>query len=361
MLGDALHGLHLGETAMVHILPPRRRAFTLIELLVVIGIISLLMSLLLPAIQRVREAANRLRCASNLRQMGIALHHYHYDYNRFPPGMVTRDEDLSNGEATGFTMLLPYIEEDNVLKLYRFDLPWYDPVNAEAVGKTIRMFYCPSNRDTGFMDLRPYATFWSCYLPPMAGAMDYAFSKGANATLVRQSPRIPGDVRGAFDVNSKVRIADIHDGTSSTFAMGDAGGGDNFPIRSLTDPAAGVTDPATGSRAQCETGWATGCVGNAGNPYYSSVFAVTAQYGFEPDPRYEPMNRKPVTPTMDGGDTTFRNASGRDWVSGFRSMHPGGCMFLFCDGSARFIWGDNTAEVLRAASTINGGEALWDR
>src|SRR3954451_17086455 len=121
--------------------PTRRMAFRLIELLVVPGIIGLLMALALPAVQRVREAANRLRCGSNLRQLGVALHHYHLDYNAFPPGLVSKDEDLSNGEATGFTKLLPYIEEDNVLKLYRFDLPWYDQANAEAVSKTVKLFY----------------------------------------------------------------------------------------------------------------------------------------------------------------------------------------------------------------------------
>jgi prepilin-type processing-associated H-X9-DG protein len=338
-----------------------RPAFTLVETLVVTGIIGLLMALMLPAIQKVREAVNRLRCGSNLRQLGIALHHYHYDYHSFPPGLVTLDEDLSNGEATGFTKLLPYIEQDNVLKLYRFELPWYDQANAEAVGKTIKLFYCPSNRDTGSMDLRDYATFWSCYLPPSAGSTDYAFNKGANATLTRRSSRIPYDVRGTFDVNSKVRIADIYDGTSMTFAMGEASGGENFPIRSLIDPTQTVIDPATGRTALADTGWATGCVGNAGNPYYSSLFAVTAQYGFAPDFRDEPLNRKPVTPTMDGGDATGRNTSGLDWVSGYRSMHPNGCMFLFCDGSTRFIFTDNTAQVLRAASTINGGEPVYDR
>src|SRR3954451_7449996 len=115
--------------------PTRRMAFRLIELLVVPGIIGLLMALALPAVQRVREAANRIICGSNLRQLGIALHHYHLDQGAFPPGLVTQDEDLSNGEATGLTLLLPYLEEDNVRKAYNFDLPWYDPANAEAVQK----------------------------------------------------------------------------------------------------------------------------------------------------------------------------------------------------------------------------------
>lgn len=335
-----------------------RSAFTLVELLVVIGIIAILMAMMFPAIQKVRESANRLRCSSNLRQLGIALHHYHLDNYRFPPGLVSQDEDLSNGEATGFTFLLPYFEEDNAYKLYHFDLPWYDPINAEAVSKSIKLLFCPSNRESGLMDLTPYSQFWGLYLPPVAGVTDYAFSKGANAALTRFSARIPGNVRGVFDVNSRTRIADIPDGTGTTFAMGEASGGENFPIRSLTDPTATVVDPTTGKPALAEQGWGTGCTAGPGYPYYAGVLAVTAQYGLSPDPRDEPMNRRPVTPTMDGGDNTYRNDTSRDWVSGFRSMHRGGCNFLFCDGSVRFIWQTNSPDVYRAASAINDGSVI---
>ncbi|HMO37576.1 MAG TPA: DUF1559 domain-containing protein, partial [Gemmatales bacterium] len=103
---------------------PRRRGFTLIELLVVIAIIALLMALLLPAIQKVREAANRMLCASNMRQIMIAAHNYHNDYNKLPPGYLgplpnTSNMSAANGPHIGMlALLLPYLEGDNIFKLF---------------------------------------------------------------------------------------------------------------------------------------------------------------------------------------------------------------------------------------------------
>src|SRR5579859_1721320 len=94
----------------------RSSGFTLIELLVVIAIIGILVALLLPAVQKVREAANRLKCANNLKQIGIALHHYHDANNSFPPGYISLNP-LSD-RANWIILMLPYVEQDNVYKLY---------------------------------------------------------------------------------------------------------------------------------------------------------------------------------------------------------------------------------------------------
>jgi type II secretory pathway pseudopilin PulG len=335
----------------------------LVELLVVIGIIALLIALFLPAVQRVREAANRMICASQLRQLGIALHHYHLDYEEFPPGMTSSSNDLSNGEATGFTYLLPYLEQDNVQKTYNFGAPWYHPSNYVPVGLPIKLLYCPSNRNSGSMDLTPWAAQFSTALPPTAASTDYAFCKGANAALSSRSGRVPTEARGVFDVNSAVRIAHIYDGTTNTLAMGDASGGEVvYRVRDLNNPNQPVTDLLTGQQYYIDQSWSAGCTANQTHPYFGSVFAVTAQFGLGSNPRDELMSppSRLVAPTFDGGDPGGDNASGRDWVSGFRSMHVNGCNFLFADAGVRYLNRNISPRTYRALSTYAGGEVVAD-
>src|SRR5262249_45295950 len=138
-------------------MPARRPGFTLVELLVVIAIIGTLIGLLVPAVQKVREAASRLQCQNNLKQLGLALHSYHGVAKGFPPGMVSDSPLVSDADATGYTYLLPYLEQDNTYRLYDFESPWFARANYAAVGTEVRLFFCPSNRDGGSLDLQAIA------------------------------------------------------------------------------------------------------------------------------------------------------------------------------------------------------------
>lgn len=343
----------------------RRSAFTLLELLVVIAIIAVLMGLLLPAVQKVREAASRAKCQNNLKQLGLALQNHHSVYGAFPAGLISSASNTTDAEATGFTHLLPFIEQDATHRLYHFDDPWFAPSNYEAVGKELRLFYCPSNRPGGRINLAPMAAQWGTALPPFAGCIDYAFSKGSCGSLNPNLQRVPMQVRGAFGVqppeeaHQGVSLQHIGDGTSHTFAIGEAAGGTTgLFVRSLSDPNQMAIDATTGQPAIIDQSWSAAGVGDTGHPWYGSVFGATAQFGQPLDPRYEPMNRRFLTPTVCGGDSPGDNASGRDYVSGFRSRHSGGANFLFCDGSVRFVRESLNPDVYAALSTINGKEPV---
>jgi len=358
---------------------PGRTAFTLLELLVVIGIMSVLVGLLVPAVQKVRETANRLSCQNNLKQFGIALHHFHDTEGYLPPGIIA-GATVADSYHTGFTYLLPYIEEDTIHRLYHYDRTWYDSANYAAVGQQASIFHCPSNRYRGLIDLSPYIQQWGCAMPPFVGASDYALCKGANASLDGDPNMIPPTARGLFGlvhgdtpplVNGQVlpgwkprpqfgiRLIDIWDGLSSTIAIGDAAGGNGYYlVGDINNPSQPVTEPFINGPAIMDQAWAVASLGDASHPWYAGILAVTAQYGLAPNPVDEPMNRRPGTPSVVGNDGSGYNAHGLDRVSGFRSMHPGGCNFVFADGSVHFVRVSISPSVYRALSTYAGNETM---
>src|SRR5262245_25454072 len=155
----------------------RRNAFTLIELLVVIAIIAMLVALLMPAVQKVREAAARTQCLNNLKQIGLALHTYEGAFNGFPTGIA---DDFARGgkRRSLFVPLLPYIEQDGVYRLWDRRQHWFQPNNAAMIDCQIALFYCPFSPNQPRSDTSPYMG-----AGPRAGS-DYAPISSVHKDLI---------------------------------------------------------------------------------------------------------------------------------------------------------------------------------
>jgi prepilin-type N-terminal cleavage/methylation domain-containing protein/prepilin-type processing-associated H-X9-DG protein len=341
-----------------------RSAFTLIELLVVIAIIGILIALLLPAVQKVRESANRVKCENNLKQIGLALLNYEQSHGYFPVGITTdpMDFDLQDGNVTGYVRLLPYLEQDNLYNAYNFNVPWSDPSNAAVVQTEVKTFLCPSNRTDGMVNLQPLAQILGKPLPN-AGATDYLMSMGPNAVTCPMS-MVPLDQRGLFGIDRKANVASITDGTSNTFAVGEGiGGNPIFQSRQTYGSTTPAIDPTTGRPMVIDQAWAVAFIENGttvqSGYLLGSVLGVTAiSGGFAPS-QDEPMNNQLVLAAVDYTVSCTNDPKEQDdTISGFRSVHQPGCNFVFCDGSVHFINQTISPTTYRGLSTIAGGETL---
>jgi prepilin-type N-terminal cleavage/methylation domain-containing protein/prepilin-type processing-associated H-X9-DG protein len=196
----------------------KRKAFTLIELLVVIAIIAVLIGLLIPAVQRVREAANRMSCNNNLKQIGLALHNYHDANGKFPPGVVEGPFPAfgvtTNAEHGNMPFVLPYLEQEALFKQYDRNLNWSHPGNQSVVFRRLTVLQCPSAEP----DRETYITVGLARNDTgVFACSDYAgFGQVPQALLDSDFVDRPATPDGVMKKNFMCRLTDITDGTSNT-------------------------------------------------------------------------------------------------------------------------------------------------
>jgi prepilin-type N-terminal cleavage/methylation domain-containing protein/prepilin-type processing-associated H-X9-DG protein len=198
----------------------RRPGFTLIELLVVIAIIALLVGLLLPAVQKAREAASRTRCSNNLKQLGLALQNYHDVNGSFPTTTRPADSNIGPLPRQGWMLyILPFIEQAPLYDRFDFTQNWFDPANLPTTATKIPIFQCPSTPVFTRQDARPDTATWD----PIVAVTDYAAVNSVDPRLVSAGLVDVAGV-GLLPKNSKPRIADVTDGLSNTIALVESAG-----------------------------------------------------------------------------------------------------------------------------------------
>jgi prepilin-type N-terminal cleavage/methylation domain-containing protein/prepilin-type processing-associated H-X9-DG protein len=296
----------------------RRIAFTLIELLVVIAIIGILIGLLLPAVQKVREAAATTKCKNNLKQIGLALHNYHDRMNGFPPGyysLVAADNsDLGPGWGWG-AYLLDDVEQGNLRQRIRFDLPISDPSNAGVRASRLGLYVCPSQPTLESFLVIDANSNPICNV----AASNYVAMNGVLGVTTDA-----GDNNGAFIRNRSFRTADISDGLSNTLFVGER---------------------CTSMSVVTWTGAITGGI-------------VPAQRYADPADRLANAEGAPALVLSHGSRDHLPNNPLVFDADATSSFHIQGVNFLFGDGSVRMINNQIDGLVYEALLTRAGGEAI---
>jgi prepilin-type N-terminal cleavage/methylation domain-containing protein/prepilin-type processing-associated H-X9-DG protein len=301
-------------------IPTSRRGFTLIELLVVIAIIAILVGLLLPAVQKVREAAARAKCANNLKQIALAIHNYDNAYSILPAGAAidvkthcTNGAGDCRGNST-FTVILPFEEQTALYSQYDLKAGWQ--TNYPTLGGTVVPLYiCPSN---GKWDQYP-------------NRRDY-FGIAGGRQPVSHGWRGDIYVDGVFEINSKIRLSDISDGTSNTLMVGES----IHPEKWGLGPGYGI-----GTQGG-PTGWIMGAACTAPN-------CPVSNRSYNRDMRNTTYSINSVIPNI-------ADDQQNDLPLG--SQHTRGSLFAFADGHVAFLPDSTPVQVLHNLSSRNGGEVI---
>jgi prepilin-type N-terminal cleavage/methylation domain-containing protein/prepilin-type processing-associated H-X9-DG protein len=329
----------------------RRPGFTLIELLVVIAIIAVLIALLLPAVQSAREAARRIQCTNNLKQLGLGLHNYEGIAGAFPIAGVWTNVTTPNWVGWSVhARILPLMEQGPMFSAINFTLPYSAADNFTVASADVSVFICPS-------EVNPQPTPASAFFNSPKGVSNYGWNEGDWFVWQFGGPL----TRGAFSVNTSRRLANFTDGTSNTFLAAEVKAHNPCylcfgPLSNINNPnnvPPPTADPfavapeyggSCGGVAQSHTAWVDGNAQETG---------VTTAW---------PPNRA-ILGKMGEGDLDL---TGRPLFAGgptfaaitARSFHPGGVNALFGDGSVRFIKSTIDGNTWRALGTVGGGEVI---
>jgi prepilin-type N-terminal cleavage/methylation domain-containing protein/prepilin-type processing-associated H-X9-DG protein len=350
----------------------RLRGFTLIELLVVIAIIAVLIGLLLPAVQKVREAANRSQCQNNLKQMGLACLNYESTYGKLPPGgegsNVTMTGTAFSNDLVGgahpprgtlmhslFTYMLPYIEQDNIYRqidpdqYYNANSTSY-PNHVGAFKNVIKTFICPTYP---FESKDSLGYGYVHYGPTVYTDIVVYPGQGGSTRMVGMRDNPLARQRGALD-NDSPKIAGVSDGTSNTMMIAeDAARRENYVTNpNYTDPAVvlGIAVDGTSFMTRRFWRWAEqdNGFGVSGDPTLN-----TTTTGFRI------VNNNNVNAGDDGPPTcswrTVNNCGPNDEIFSF---HPGGANVVFCDGHVQFIPESANPVVIASLVSRSGGEVI---